>query len=197
MHRTEMSVPWRFGTNTCTMPPLIYIYIYIYHFFKKSIFSKNALNWSKVRVIPCMGTSPGRRDINVNNSAVQDLLEKNVSKEVCFWLWGKDNLVQLPKEPSVTWTVDAVCFSGEATEFCKCVCLFLSFRWWMFYKQDKFDAGFAHCLILKDGVVPAIKNPGHDSEVQAVSKTASNSCVLLAIGAQVLVTLAPPTACLQ
>ncbi len=26
MHRTEMSVPWRFGTNTCTMPPLIYIH---------------------------------------------------------------------------------------------------------------------------------------------------------------------------
>ncbi len=30
MHRTEMPVPWRFGTNTCTVPPLIYIYIYIY-----------------------------------------------------------------------------------------------------------------------------------------------------------------------
>ncbi len=27
MHRTESSVPWRFGTNTCTVPPLIYIYI--------------------------------------------------------------------------------------------------------------------------------------------------------------------------
>ncbi len=27
----------------------------------------------------------------------RDSLGKNVSKEVCFWLWGKDNLVQLPK----------------------------------------------------------------------------------------------------
>ncbi len=27
MHRTERSVPWRFDTNTCTVPPLIYIYI--------------------------------------------------------------------------------------------------------------------------------------------------------------------------
>ncbi len=49
------------------------------------------------------------------------LLGKNVSKEVCFWLWGKYNLVQLPEEPSVTWTVDAVCFSGTAKEFLKCV----------------------------------------------------------------------------
>ncbi len=27
MHRTKRSVPWQFGTNTCTVPPLIYIYI--------------------------------------------------------------------------------------------------------------------------------------------------------------------------
>ncbi len=46
-----------------------------------------------------------------------------------FWLWRKDNLVKLPEEPSITWTVDAVCFSGEATEFLKCVC------WRTFYKQ--------------------------------------------------------------
>ncbi len=49
--------------------------------------------------------------------------------------------------------------------------------------------GFAHCLILKDGVVQAIKDPSHDSEPQAASKTASNLCVLLAISTQVLVTL--------
>ncbi len=51
----------------------------------------------------------------------RDSLGKNVSKEVCFWLWGKDNLVQLPEEPSVTWTVDAVCFFGAATEFLVCL----------------------------------------------------------------------------
>ncbi len=57
-----------------------------------------------------------------------DSLRKYVFKEVCFCLWGKDNLVQLPEEPSVTWTVDAVCFFGAATEFLKRVC------WWTFYK---------------------------------------------------------------
>ncbi len=61
--------------------------------------------------------------IHQRTSFTRDSLRKNVSNEVCFWLWGKDNLVQLPEEPSVTWIVEA------ATEFLKCVC------WWGFYKQ--------------------------------------------------------------
>ncbi len=48
---------------------------------------------------------------------------KNVSKEVCFWLWGKDNLVQRYVN-SGCWL-----FYGAATEFLKCVC------WRTFYKQ--------------------------------------------------------------
>ncbi len=52
-----------------------------------------------------------------------------------------------------------------------------------FINKAQFDAGFAHRLILKDGAVPAIKDPGHDSELQMVSETASNVSVLLAIGA--------------
>ncbi len=58
-----------------------------------------------------------------------------------------------------------------------------------FINKAQFDAGFAHRLILKDGAVPAIKDPSHDSEMQMVSETVSNVSVLLAIGAQVLVTL--------
>ncbi len=58
---------------------------------------------------------------NFIGSAAQDLLKKNFSKGVCFWMWGKDNLVQLPKKPSVTWTVDAVCFSGQQQQFRKCL----------------------------------------------------------------------------
>ncbi len=45
-----------------------------------------------------------------------------------------------------------------------------------FISKAQFDAGFAHRLILKDGAVPAIKDPGHDSELQMVSETASNDC---------------------
>ncbi len=48
-----------------------------------------------------------------SDSYARDLPGKNVSKEVCFWLKGKDNFVQLPKEPRITWTMDAVCFSGQ------------------------------------------------------------------------------------
>ncbi len=49
-----------------------------------------------------------------------------------------------------------------------------------FINKSQFDAGFAHHLILKDGVVQAIKDPRHDSELQMVSETASNVYVLLA-----------------
>ncbi len=35
-----------------------------------------------------------------------------------------------------------------------------------FINKAQFDTGFAHPLILKDGAVPAIKDPGHDSELQ-------------------------------
>ncbi len=44
--------------------------------------------------------STGARAANQHasiGSAARDSLGKNVSKEVCFWLRGKDNLVQLPK----------------------------------------------------------------------------------------------------
>ncbi len=60
-----------------------------------------------------------------------------------------------------------------------------------FINQAQFDAGFEHRLVLKDGAVPAIKDPGHDSELQMVSETASYDCGMLAIGSgsQVLVTL--------
>ncbi len=93
---------------------------------------------------PCMDTSlrrarprtqrPARAQECTHQRAsfgctARDSLGNNISKEVCFWLWGKDNLVQLPEEPSVTWTVDIVCFSGAATEFWKYVC------WRTFYKQ--------------------------------------------------------------
>ncbi len=46
-----------------------------------------------------------------------------------------------------------------------------------FINKAQFGAGFAHRLILKDGVVPATKDPGHDSELQEASETASNVCV--------------------
>ncbi len=66
-----------------------------------------------------------------------------------------------------------------------------------FINKAQFDTGFAHHLKLKDGVVPAIKDPDHDSELQTVSETASNVCVLLVIGASARQSLVPPTAHLQ
>ncbi len=60
----------------------------------------------------------------------RDSLGKNVSKEVCFWLWGKDNLVQLPKRTQrYVNSGRSLFFFGAAMDFHKCVC------WRTFYKQ--------------------------------------------------------------
>ncbi len=59
----------------------------------------------------------------------------------------------------------------------------------MFYKQGPVQRWLCTLLILKDGAVPAIKDPSHESEPEAESEAASNFCVLLAIGAHVLMTL--------
>ncbi len=77
--------------------------------------------------------------------------------------------------------MDIVCFSGAAMEFLKC---FVDER---FINKAQFDAGFAHRLILKDGAVPAIKDPGH-GKLQMVSEKASNVCL---VGDRH--SLAPPT----
>ncbi len=147
-----------------------------------------------------MGISPGRtrpcthrpeREQPINtlqSAALHGTRSGRTSLKKCvFGCEGKITLFSFPKQPSVTWTVDIVCFSGAAMEFLKC---FVDER---FINKAQFDAGFAHGLILKDGAVPAIKDPAHDSELQMVSETASNVSVLLAIGASAHHSLAPPT----
>ncbi len=57
------------------------------------------------------------------------LLGKNVSKEVCFWLWGKDNLVQLPK------TTHRYVNSGYSLFFRGSNGVSQVFCWRTFYKQ--------------------------------------------------------------
>ncbi len=66
----------------------------------------------------------------------------------------------------------------------------------MFYKAQ-FNAGFAHHLLVKDGAVPAIKDPGHDSELLMVSEMASNVCFVVDLRSSARDSLTLPTACLQ
>ncbi len=49
-------------------------------------------------------------------------------KKCVFGCEAKITLFNIPKQPIVTWIVDAVCFSGQQWEFLKCVC------WRTFYK---------------------------------------------------------------
>ncbi len=62
-------------------------------------------------------------------SAARDSLGKNVSKEECFWLWGKDNLVQLPK------TTHRYVNSGYSLFFRGSNGVSQVFCWRTFYKQ--------------------------------------------------------------
>ncbi len=104
-------------------------------------------------------------------------------KKCVFGCEGKITLFSFPKNPALCKQWMQFVFPGQQRSFSS---VFVDKR---FINKAQFDAGFAHCLILKDGAVPAIKDPGHDSELQMVSETASNVCVLLANGTQVLVTL--------
>ncbi len=91
---------------------------------------------------PYMGISPGRtrpythrpereQPINTLQSAAlhETRLGRMSLKKCVFGCEEKITLFSFPKEPTATWTVDIVCFSGAAMEFLKCVC------WQTFYKQ--------------------------------------------------------------
>ncbi len=82
---------------------------------------------------PYMGISPGRkhpythqpeREQPINTlhpAALHGTRSGRTSLKKCvFGCEGKITLFSFPKEPSVTWTVDIVCFSGAAMEFLKC-----------------------------------------------------------------------------
>ncbi len=84
---------------------------------------------------------------------------------------GNKTFFSFPKVPSVM-------LFWAATEFCKCV----------LYTRPSSMLDL-HIVLLKDRAVPAIKCSHHDSELQMISEMASNVSVLLAIGAQLLVTL--------
>lgn len=98
--------------------------------------------------------------INVIDSTAQDWHKKNISK----WVF----LDVREKNPALR---EQFVFP----EFCKCVCLFPSF--WMtivFLSTRPSLALDLHSLILKDEVIPAIKDTSYESEPQMVSKTAWN-----------------------
>ncbi len=92
-------------------------------------------------------------------------------KKCAFGCEGKITLFSFPKKTALHEQWMQFVFPGQQWSFTS---VFVDER---FINKARFHAGFAHRLILKDGVVPAIKDPGHDSELQTVSEMASNVCV--------------------
>ncbi len=149
---------------------------------------------------PCMGISPVRAYPHTHRpeqeqehthqcssfGSLYATYSRRISPNKCvFGCKGKITLFSFPKNPALReqWMQF---FSGQQWSFTS---VYVDER---FINKAQFDVGFANCLILKDGVGPAIKDPGQDSELQIVSEMASNICVLLAIGA--CQSLALPTA---
>ncbi len=87
-------------------------------------------------------------------------------KKCVFGCEGKIILFSFPKNPALRKQWMQFVFPGQQRNFSS---VFVDEG---FINKAQFDR-----LILKDGTVPAIKDPGHDSELQMVSETASNVCV--------------------
>ncbi len=91
-------------------------------------------HFSRVRTRPYMHRAEWERErarqhASIGRLAARASLGKNVSKEVCFWLWGKDNLVQLPK------TTHRYVNSGYSLFFRGSNGVSQVFCWRTFYKQ--------------------------------------------------------------
>ncbi len=101
-------------------------------------------------------------------------------KKTVFGCEGKITLFSFPKNPALRKQGMQFVFPLQQWSFSS---VLVDER---FINKAQFDAGFAHRLILKDGAIQPIKDPGHDSELQMVSETASNVCVLLVIALKCL-----------
>ncbi len=107
---------------------------------------------------------------------------------------GKISLFSFPKNPALRMRMQFI-ISGQFFQVYKFFPNHFSDE--CFINKAQFDVGFAHHLMLKDEAVPAIKAPGHDSEPQSVSKTASNICFVGNRRSSARDSLALPTARLQ
>ncbi len=160
--------------------------------------------WRKRRWNSLYGISPGRtrpcmhrperereRDNQpLHSAALHGTRSGRMSLKKCFWLWEKDNLVQLPKTTHRYVNSGYSLFFGGSNGVSQVFC------WWTFYKQDPIRCWICTSFDTERWSgprLPATKDPGHDSELQMVSEMASNVSVLLAIGASAHHSLAPPT----
>ncbi len=96
-------------------------------------------------------------------------------KKCVFGSEEKITLFSFPNNPALRQQWMQFIFPGQQRSFSS---VFVDER---FINKAQVDVRFAHGLILKDGAVPAIKDPGHDSELLAVNESASNVRVLLVI----------------
>ncbi len=91
-------------------------------------------------------------------------------KECVFVCEGKITLFSFLKKTVTRYMNSGYClfFWGSNRLLRVVFFFFLNFGEKYFINKAQFGAEFTHRLILKDGVVPVIKDPGHDSEPETV-----------------------------
>ncbi len=152
---------------------------------------------------PYMGISPGRtrpcthrperegehahQRASIGRLAARDSLGKNVSKEVCFWLWGKDNLVQLPK------TTHRYVNSGYSLFFRGSNGVSQVFCWRTFYKQGPIRRWICTWFNTERWSGPSYKRSRSWFRTADGEWNGIKCLCLLAIGASAHHSLAPPT----
>ncbi len=152
---------------------------------------------------PYMGIPPGRthpcthrpewererahQRASIGRLAARDSLGKNVSKEVCFWLWGKDNLVQLPKRTHRYVNSGYSLFFRGSNGVLKC---FVDER---FINKAQFDAGFAHPFNTERWSGPSYKRSRSWFRTADGNWNGIKCLCFVAIGASARHSLAPPT----
>ncbi len=98
-------------------------------------------------------------------------------KKCVFGCEGKCTLFKFPKKPALREQWMQFVFPGQQRSVASALVCSRHFSDECFINKAQVKAGFAHRLLLKDGAVPVIKDPSHESETQGVSKTSSNFCL--------------------
>ncbi len=133
--------------NSISVPKVLLLGSYK---FRRVFFSIVALHDVNEGGTPYMGISP--RKINALHSAAQHGTRSGrMSLKKCvFGCEEKITLFSFPKNPALRKQWMQFVFSGQQRSFSS---VFVDEH---FINKVQFDAGFAHCLILKDGAVPTI-----------------------------------------
>ncbi|XP_052447245.1 uncharacterized protein LOC127988495 isoform X2 [Carassius gibelio] len=147
---------------------------------QSSLMERNFLIWVLRARLPEERALPYSRAEEERHSLIR-ARDRNVTKEVCFWLPGQDNPAQITKKKTALRDQWMEFIVTEHQRSCASVFVCsLHFEDACFTNKAQFDAGFAHRLFLKDNAVPMKKGHDHVLEPQAIANSCLDVIVMVA-----------------